>query len=142
MQTKYLKRFEKVVTNKHLPLRGDRIFVEVMPKEEIKSAGGIILNSLASDHKTTTEQHRPLIAVVLATGTGFIDDESGEPIDMDVKPGSVIMISPYSLTYMSTFPGIPEATAEVLAMCKESDVSLSWPSIEAYEEYRKALANN
>ncbi len=139
MESKYLERFKKVASK--LPLRGNRILVEVLPKEELKSAGGIILNAPTSDHRSRTEQHRAKVAVVVAVGSGYFDDssEEGEDVPLDIQPGNVVMLSEFGLKYYSEFPGLSEYTGESLALALDKDVHCAWESIEAFKEYQKLL---
>ena len=139
MESKYLNRFQKAASL--LPLRGNRILVEILPKEEIKSAGGLIIASNLDNHRTKTEQQRAKLAIVLAVGTGYYDDSSdeGEDVPLDVQPGNVVMLSDYGLKYYSEFPGLAEFTGDSLALALDKDVHCAWESIEAYQEYSKAL---
>lgn len=138
IETKYLDRFLKL-PKEALPLRGNRMLVEVLPNEELTSKGGIVIAVDPKSFTSTTAQNRPKLAVVLATGAGYVDDETGEPIDPDITPGSVVLVSEMGLKYYSQFPGINEYTGEVLALTRESEIHVSWPSIDAYLEYRKLL---
>lgn len=137
MESKYLARFQKF-TQEELPLRGNRLLVEVLPKEEIKSAGGLIIHTSAHDHKTATEENRPKLAIVLACGTGYVE-EDGTEVEMDIQPGAVVLLSPMGLRYYSHFPGIPEFTGETIAMTRDSEVHISWPSLAAYQAYQAKL---
>jgi co-chaperonin GroES (HSP10) len=137
MESKYLARFAKLSPGQ-LPLRGNRLLVEVLPKEEIKSAGGLFINSNASSHKTTTEQNRAKLAIVLVSGNGYYD-EDGKDVALDVEAGAVIMVSEMGLKYYSEFPGIAEYTKETLALTRDSEIHAAWPSIEAYIAYQQAL---
>lgn len=135
MESKYLARFQKA--GGKLPLRGNRLLVEVMPKEELKSAGGLILNAPTSDHRSKLEQERAKLAVVVAIGNGYFDGE--EDVPLDIKPGAVVLISELGLKYYSEFPGIAEYTGETLALTRDTEVHAAWDSLEAYQEYRTLL---
>ena len=141
MESKYLQRFSKLASGQ-LPLRGNRLLVEVLPKEEIKSKGGLILNAASSSHKTTTEQNRAKLAIVLASGNGYYDEEGGEDVPLDVQPGAVILVSEMGLKYYSEFPGIQEYTGEIIALTRDSEVHASWPSVEEYKRYQEALLDD
>lgn len=137
MESKYLARFAKLAEGQ-LPLRGNRLLVEVLPKAEIKSAGGLFINSNSSSHKSTTEMNRAKLAIVLVSGSGYYD-EDGEDVALDVLPGAVIMVSEMGLKYYSEFPGIAEYTGETLALTRDSEIHAAWPSIEAYSVYQQTL---
>lgn len=112
----------------------------MLPKEEVKSAGGLVLSS-QTDTRTSTKENQADLAIVLAIGAGYIDNE-GNDVAIDLAPGNVVLLSRLSLKYYSQFPGISEYTGEVLAMTRESEVHAAWPSVEAYEAYKKTLAND
>lgn len=140
MESKYLARFQKI-SSADFPLRGNRLLVEVLPKEELKSQSGLYMSASASDHRTSTNENRADLALVLATGNGYYDEETEENVDLDIKVGSVILVSRMGLRLYSDFPGIAEYTKETIALTRDSEVHCSWPSIEAYIEYRNKLNN-
>jgi co-chaperonin GroES (HSP10) len=137
MESKYLERFKKLPAGT-LPLRGDRILIELLPKEEIKSAGGLIIASSLSDHKSLTEMHRGELAIVLATGSGYFD-EDGNDVEIDVKPGAVIMVARTSLDFYSKFPGLADFSSQVIAMTREGSIIAAWNNIEDYLNYQRTL---
>lgn len=137
MESKYLNRFKRV-DRTDFPLRGNRILVEVLPKEELKSAGGLIMNSVSSDHRTSTNENRADLAIVLACGDGYIDDD-GTEVPMDLQPGNVILVSRMGLRLYSDFPGLQEYTKETIALSRDTEVHCAWPSIDAYVAYRSKL---
>ncbi len=137
MESKYLHRFSKV-TQEIFPLRGSRILVELLPKEELKTAGGLVIASSLNDHRTSTDVNKALLGVVLAVGNGYVDDEGNESA-VEVKPGYVVMLSQFGVRPYSHFPGVAEYTSESIALTRESEIHCAWPSMDAYQEYRKAL---
>ncbi len=138
MKSIYLGRFSKLAEGQ-LPLRGNRLLVEVLPKAEIKSKGGLILQSSMKDHKTTTEMNRAKLAIVLVSGNGYYDEEGGADVPLDIRPGSVIMVSEMGLKYYSEFPGITEYTGEILALTRDSEIHAALSSIEEYAKYQEVL---
>lgn len=137
MESKYLERFRKLPAGA-LPLRGDRILVELLPKEEIRTASGLIIASSLSDHKTLTELHRGELAVVLATGNGYFD-EDGNDVGIDVEPGAVVMVARTSMDFYSKFPGLSDFSGESMAMIRESSIIASWKNVDSYLEYQRTL---
>lgn len=137
MEPKLLRKFEKL-SAEQLPLRGGRVLIEILPKEEIKTSGGLIIATLDENHRTFTNQKRGDLAVVLAVGSGYVDND-GNPINIDLAVGNVVMIRHESLQYFSQFPGLVESPGDSLAMTTEGDIIASWPSMEAYNKYRETL---
>ena len=139
MESKYLSQFVQVKDK--YKLRGNRILVEVLPREEIKSAGGLILAAPPSDHRSTLDSNRACLAVVLAVGDGYYDDDTGEDSPLDIEVGNVIMLSAYGMRLYSTFPGVVDYVPEHIALIRDSDVTQAWKSKEDYEQYKQGLAS-
>jgi co-chaperonin GroES (HSP10) len=134
MQSKYLETFKKIATS---PFRGNRVVVEVLPKEELKSAGGIILPA-AKTHRNTAEDDRAELALVLLPGSGYAADD-GTDVPLDLAPGNVILVSKLAFKYYSEFPGLANYTENAIALIRETEVHAKWDSIEAYEAYKQQL---
>lgn len=140
MQSKYLSQFENVKAG--YKLRGNRLLVEPLPKEELKSAGGLLLHAPQSDHKSTLDQNRACLAVVLAVGEGYTDDETGEDVPLDIEVGAVCLISAYGLRSFSNFPGIREYKPDGIALIRDTDVTQFWKSAEDYNTYKALLSGS
>lgn len=137
MESKYLTQFNN---NPHkLPLRGNRVLVEPLPKEEIKTASGIIVAAPKTDHRSTLEQNRAELAVVLAVGSGYYDEE-GSDVPVDLAPGNVVLINGFGLRAYSDFPGIADYVQDAIAMIRDNDVHAAWESLEAYKAYRDGMS--
>jgi co-chaperonin GroES (HSP10) len=140
-ESKYLSRFinvrEKAADK--FTLFGNRLLVEMLPKEELKSAGGLILHAPTNDHRTDMEQNRAVLALVLAAGTGYYNEESGNSVPLEVAPGNVVLVSEMGLKKYTQFPGLAEYTANQIALTRETEIHMCWPSVEAYEAYKYAL---
>jgi chaperonin GroES len=67
---------------------GDRILVEPVEEKEVKK-GGIIIPDTAKE--------KPMESIVVALGTGKIDD-SGKKIPFEVKKGDRVLTSKYGGT--------------------------------------------
>lgn len=137
LKSLHLEKF-KNVTWELLPIRGDRILVEILPKEEMKTKSGLHIASSLSDLKSKAEMHRARLCIVLHKGNGYVDEE-GETVDIDVERGAVVMVAQASLDIYSDMPGISQYTEETLGMIRENAIIAYWPTFEAYDTYRKAL---
>ena len=139
MESKYLSQFENV--KDAYKLRGNRLLVEPLPKEELKSAGGLLLAAPLSDHKSTLDQNRACLATVLAVGEGYLnEDGSDEP--MDVEVGNVILLSVFGLRMFSNFPGVRGYSADGIALIRDTDISQVWKSLDDYEVYKALLGSH
>ena len=121
-------------------LRGSSIIVEIMPDEEIKTAGGLIM-ATSTDHikGNSIEQHKLRVARVLMVGEGYYDEEKEGYEPLDVKVGAVVIVPPYSPEYISVFPGIQRPTGNKLAFVKFAQILALFPSQEAYELAKSKL---
>jgi co-chaperonin GroES (HSP10) len=128
-ETQFLKRFE----GNEQRLRGLRLLVEVLPEREIKTASGLIL-SAPKTHVATADSYKPVIAVVLMCGSGYVG-EDGKLVEASIKPGQVVVVNEFGMRYFSQFPRIPEYTQNKIAITSESEVFMDFPSLAAFEEF-------
>jgi co-chaperonin GroES (HSP10) len=139
MQSKYLSFFTNLceVQPNFYKLYGSRILVEVLPEPELKTEGGLFVGK-AGNFRTDTEENKFTAAVVIATGNGYFDDESGEDVPLDVKPGQVVEVVRSGLRRYSSHPILgAQYTTGDLALINESHVSTLLA--ESVEDYAKAL---
>jgi hypothetical protein len=130
----YLEQFRKVAASGTQPvLVGSRLIVEVLPKEELKSRGGLFLAGSANVRDNAVDKNRRTLAVVLQVGQG--DTETS----MISEVGNVVMLPPEAMIYYNEFPGLVSFTAETLALTKEEFIQMRWPSLAAYESYCQAM---
>lgn len=135
--SKYFDRFQRLLSPEFSSaaprLRGATLLVEVLPKEEIKTSGGIILGQSNDTHKGTADDHRRNLGLVIAVGEGYA---GGEPCEL--KVGQLILM-PYQPLYLSEFPGLKDYTANTLALVNEGDVLVVYESSAAYAKAKEVL---
>lgn len=138
--SKYLSKFIKLNDHRDkFKLHGGRVLIELMPTEEIKSAGGIIVAAPSNYAKgSTAETSRGTLATVLLSGEGYVGSE-GEEYELDAKPGKVVLINELGLKTFSVFPGLADYTANSIALIDEGMIQMSWNSLEDYEAYCNLL---
>lgn len=141
--SKYLEQFKRLENNKELyRLNGGRVLIEVLPRPEVKSSGGIVLAAPTNFAKGATfETQTGTVGIVLLTGEGYVDSD-GTPYDIDLKPGNVVMVNDFGIKTLSIFPGLEQYTAQSLAVIDETTVQMTWPSIEAFDKYAALLNSN
>ena len=144
-ESKYESRFSKVVKEapESFSIMGNRLLIEVLtdPNAEIKSKGGIILGAPLSDHaKSEFNMLRSTLGIVLLVGEGYYDETTGEDIPLSVGRGSIVLVSELGIKHYSTFPGLNEYIPKSLGMISEADIQMSFPTIEAYNEFSKILS--
>lgn len=140
MESKYLNRFTKLVRDGKdlVQLRGDRVLVEVLPKEELKSAGGLYM-ATSDSHRTDTKENQATLALVLMTGEGYYDESTGDDLPLGVKPGDVVLLADMGLKRYTTFPGLTEYTANTIALTRDSEIHMIFRGAEAYEKAKGLL---
>jgi co-chaperonin GroES (HSP10) len=116
-------------------LNGDRILIEVLRAEELeKSKGGIILRA-PDDSRSEFNMLKATIAVILETGSGYFDPDTGRDIPLSCKVGEVVWVADANIRFLTT---VPEHTAampdKVIALANESSIIKSWPSVEAFAQ--------
>lgn len=142
MESKYLARFQKLGEVKKdigFRLNGSRLLVEILPAKEIKTASGLVLSS-PDTYKATADSYRALLGIVLMTGEGYVDDE-GADVPMETKVGQIVVLNEFGLKYYSQFPGIADYTKNTVAMTSESEIQMSFDSIEEFIKYEQALSS-
>lgn len=141
-ELKYLERFKKLenVDQSVFRLNGARILLEMLPQKEIKTASGLVLSAPKDLSKFSADSQRAALGVVLLTGSGYLDND-GNPIDVDVKVGNVVLVNDLAMRSYSSFPGIEDYVNNSIAMTSEADIQMVFPDMAAFEAYEKLLAN-
>jgi hypothetical protein len=131
-------------------LRGSTLLVEILPREEIKTSGGLII-STPKDHTKggSVTAHAVEIGRVLMSGQGYWNEEKANPEgylipkggydSLECQPGAIVVLPQYSITLMSHFPAIQRPTENKIAMVKMDQVLMYFPSVEAYETAKAKL---
>lgn len=140
MESKYLSKFTRLQKEGAdlFRLNGNRLLIEVLPKEELKK-GSIVIATSIKGHKTDTTENMATLAVVLLVGAGYYDDESGEDLPIDLKPGNVVLLSNYAMKYYSQFPGLADYTENEIALTRDEEVHMVFPDLEAYQKIKGLL---
>lgn len=134
--TKYLEQFKKLEGTKY-KLAGGRMLVEILPKKEMKTNGGLIM-AAPIQHKGTADTQRAVVGVVLMIGEGYVDDD-GKDVAMETKVGNIVVLNEFGLKYYSEYPGLTSYTENKLAMTAESEIQMKFDSFDDLAEYEKLL---
>lgn len=141
------KEFSQLRELSTFKLRGSNIIVEIQPREEMRTKGGLHIVTDAQHTKGgSINAHMVDVGVVLMTGPGYwVEREDAEhPVQgfweaLEVTPGAVVIMPQHSAQLLSHFPGITRPTNNKLAMIKMDNVAGYYPSQEAYEQTKKKL---
>lgn len=122
-----------------LKIRGSTLLVEILPDQEIKTSGGLVMATDARHVRGSLEEHKLRVGYVIAVGEGYTM-EDGVTLPLDVQPGSIVFLPKYAVSPISVFPGLNKLTEERVAMIKEDQVLAFYPSVELYEEAVRRMA--
>ncbi len=131
-QSKYKKQFANLIeTNSSPQLRGAAVLVEVLPKPELKTSGGIILADASKLQRgTTVEENRYEMGLVLMTGSDVSDE---------IKPGNIVLL-PKAPMFLSEFPGLLGFTKNTLALIDDDAIVIKYEDAAHFERAVQALA--
>lgn len=90
MKPRYLDKVGQAVKENLLVINGNRLLIELLEEEEVKTASGIITNVV--EKKTYESAERARIAVVLAVGPGYATDDN-EEVAIPYKSGDFILVN-------------------------------------------------
>jgi len=123
-------------------LYGDTLLVEELPKEEIKSKSGLIIDG-GENQRNSIASQQPIFVRVLMVGAGHYEEtEDGgrKDVPLDVEPGDILVIGVNSLTELSTFGGVLLVNTEArFGMTQASHALMQWRGKEKYDAFFKAL---
>lgn len=117
-------------------LRGPTILVEMIPPEEMKTQGGLII---VGKDRSDVVTHKLEHGVVLMVGQGTWDDEKREYVSLDVKPGQVVVMPQFSQQVISTWPGLQRPLQNKLALVSAGSILGTYSSQEAFDVARKQI---
>jgi co-chaperonin GroES (HSP10) len=140
MESKYLRKFKNLEGKTDLyRLNGGRVLVEILPPEEVKTSGGLVLSAPTGYTKGATfDTQRGTLGIVLLVGEGYVDSDNTS-YAIDLKAGNVVQINEFGIKALSSFPGLNEYTAGTLALIDETTVQLVWKDLETFKEYSDVL---
>ena len=124
-------------------LTGDNLIVEELPKEELKTASGIVISATINARQIDSiEDNRPMLVRVLLVGEGYYD-EDGKPVDLDVKPGDICLIGKLGVKWMSSiFDVFIQEGATKVGLSKESEIQFNYGSQDALDKCKQVLKEN
>lgn len=132
-------------------LVGDCLIVEVLPHsvqtKEVKGADGrpvhLVLASGERKQIDGLEMNLPIFCRVLAVGNGFYDEskdeESERQVDLDVKPGDIVLVGPMAIKRLSAFGPLVSTSDRQLAITRESEIQLRFVGEDGYAQCAEAL---
>jgi hypothetical protein len=126
----YLDRYKQLRELDVQRLRGKRVEVEVLPEIELKSKGGLIIQSASNTHKSDLDMNKVTIAVVLAVGN--------EVEDLGV--GQLVELSRMGTRFYSNHMVVPTVTSNKIALIHADEVARVIGSFEDWERARAVFS--
>jgi co-chaperonin GroES (HSP10) len=114
MKPLYLEKIKSLAEAGMLTLAGNRILIELLEEGEQTTKGGIITN-VAPARLRHDSGDRARVAVVLATGPGYVTDD-GENVDMTYKAGDYVLINQFGAKTFGAFFGLAEYKADSIGL--------------------------
>jgi len=136
IKSDYLDMFKEA--GKYLKLPGNKILVEKLEQAEVKTKGGIILAE-RHDVRSDIKSLKPLLAVVIAVGEGYLDADTNTTVPLDVKPGAIVVLNPNGCAFFSTVPGLLKYNDMKIGISTEGDIQMRFDDLEAYKNYELAV---
>ena len=140
IQSKYLPAFEKMAAEgkEAFVLNSEFILVEEIAMGEVKSQGGIIMTT---DKKMPDGfgQNKPTLATVLMVGAGYYDDETGESIPLDVKPGDIVLVGGQSIKWLSYLGPVISVEGARVGISTAGEIQLKFNGAEGYQKVYSIL---
>lgn len=117
---------------------GDIILVGRLPKQELKTAGGIIVTRGSARQINAFDSNLPQFVQVLAVGEGFYNEETGESVPVDLEPGNVIEVAGHAVNWFSSFGVIPDSAERGtgIGITREPEYRMKFKS---YDDYLKFM---
>lgn len=138
MNSRYLNKIQAMVRdNDSLELIGDLLIVEKLPEPEARKVGGLYMQGSSHARSEMGLDTRPNMVLVVAVGKGYYDEDKN--IDLNVKPGDVILVPHASVKWFSSFGDMLGYDPDTLGLTREVEIQMRFKGIEAYEEAFKKL---
>lgn len=136
--SRYLAAFKNVdMSALTHELVGDALLVEKITQEEIKTAGGIIM-ATSSKQVGSISSDLPTFVHVLSVGKGYYNDETGEPVELNVQAGDIVLVGSLSVKWFSMLE-VDGYEPFSIGLSREAEIQLRFKGLEGYQNYFKAL---
>lgn len=122
-------------------LIGDCLIVEALPLREAKLSKSIVFASSQTKQVTGMESNPPIFVRVLAAGIGYYNEETGQSIDLDVKPGNVLEVAASAVRWFSQFGSLQvrgvDSTRYLsgIGIMREVDHHIKFEKHETYDKF-------
>lgn len=132
----YLEQISKakLVVGESFIIPGANLLVERLQEEELKSKGGLYLDT--HTEVGTLGGDRLLRVKVVAIGEGFID-KSGNEVPNDSELGDILFIAKHSVKWLTAFP-IEGYQPGTLGLMSEEATQIRFRGEDSYKKFKQA----
>lgn len=143
--SKYQDKTDRLqaIKGNHYTLLGDMLLVERAEPEEVKTKSGIIMATDTSDARRMRDgvfDNMPVFVRVIDVGSGYYDDETKEEINLEVRPGDIILVGRQSVRWLGMLE-VEGYEPLSLGLTREAEIQLRFHGDEGYKAFMKALGN-
>lgn len=132
-----INTFAEAVQKVNPVLVGDIILVSRLPKEEIKTASGLVITTGGVKQINAFDSHVPQFVQVVAVGQGFYEGDKSIPVDLE--PGNIIEVAGHAVTWFSSFGIIPDSKEQGtgIGITREAEYRIKFKNYTEYCEFMK-----
>lgn len=122
---------------------GDGLLIEEIPKEEIKSRGGIYMPTTTKiDSIDGLEANRPCFVRVLAVGEGYYNEKTEETVPLNCRPGDIVLVPRLAVRWLSTFGNVVSTAGSQIGLISETSMQIRFKGEEAYEKFFNIISEH
>lgn len=104
-----------------------------------KKVSIILETQLTNRQIGSVEDDRPLYVRVLACGNGYYDTETKLDVELETKPGDIILMGKLSVRWLSTFGPLLREGDRQIGICRESDSILRFKGQKGFDKVNAIL---
>lgn len=117
-----------------MTLVGDVILVEMMPEPEVK-IGSIIAAPSSRNQLDGITSNLPIFVRVLLTGKGYYNEETGEDVPLDIKPGNIIQVGRQAVDWFGTFGSITRGKESGVGITRQDAARITFKDEETFNRF-------
>jgi hypothetical protein len=130
-----------------IDLDSDLLIVQKMPSEDytmsVTGMDGTVKKLIVAtpgDHvRRSIEEKAPTFVKVLYAGPGFFDDDTKAPIDLNSKPGDILLVGASSVSWFSKLGPLENYDSETIGITREREVQIRFAGEQGYREVFRIL---
>lgn len=136
----YAEKFKALASTGAASLIGQRLLIEEIKVEELKTAGGLVLPSRVEGYaKSSQQMGLTHVGLVLLVGEDpWLRDSEGQNV-RQVKIGDIVWVAEFGVRPCTNFPGMVDATDDSLQLTTTESIHMIFEGLEGYQKAMGAL---